>query len=67
MKKVITSFAVQTVAEGKRLVATYSELNDDGTYIKQNSRFSVIAMTEDQLTAIAALEDSLLLKVSEEA
>ena len=59
MKDIITSFAVQSVAEGKRITASYSEIDDNGNYTKQNERFTYIVTDEASLSAIDTLEKAL--------
>lgn len=65
MKKIITSFAIQSVAEGKRTTASYSIIDQNGAYIKQNQRFTFIETDEKMLEAINTLEEALTAKIPE--
>lgn len=65
MKTIITSFAVQTVAEGKRITASYSVINEAGEYIKQNQRFTYIVTDEKSLESIDSLTNMLSKRIPE--
>lgn len=59
MKKYLTSFAIIKVAEGDRVVGTYSKVDDDGEYIAQNQRFSKIIVDKEIADAAHTIESFL--------
>lgn len=64
--KVITSFTSHKTAEGTRLSATYSEINEDGQIVKSNERFNLVALDPDVLQAVDLINDFLNSKIPEE-
>lgn len=52
----ITAISSVATGEGKRLVVTYSEVNDRGEFVRQNMKKNYVATAEETLTAIATLE-----------
>lgn len=59
MRKVITSYAVMKLPEGKRIVGTYSTIDDNGDYIEQNQRFSKLAIDAKVIEAADIIESFL--------
>lgn len=59
MKTYLTSFAVLKVAEGNRLVATYSKVDENGEYIAQNQRTSVLVVDDAVESAIDTIETAI--------
>lgn len=58
----ITSFTAHQTAEGMRVTYTYSQINDDGDLVKSNQRATTIAMSDDIIGKIEAVNDWLLTK-----
>lgn len=56
MKKV-TSMTVLTTAEGKRLSITFSEIDDNGSIIKENERVNKVVVNRSALACISELEE----------
>lgn len=52
----ITAISSVATGEGKRLVVTYSEVNDRGEFVRQNMKKNYVATAEATLAAIATLE-----------
>lgn len=52
----ITAISSVATGEGKRLVVTYSEVNDRGEFVRQNMKKNYVATAEETLAAIATLE-----------
>lgn len=52
----ITAISSVATGEGKRLVVTYSEVNDRGEFVRQNMKKNYVATAEETLSAIATLE-----------
>ena len=64
MKK-LTSISIITVAEGKSVSYTYSEVDAAGLIVKSNVRESYIALEPDILTMITNLENKVATKIKE--
>lgn len=64
MKQVLTSFAVVSTGEGKRLSYTYSVIEENGDLRQSNLRKSFIALEPDTLAHIAALEQTVAERMS---
>ena len=58
MKKV-TSFTSHTTAEGTRLSATYSEINEQGQIVKSNERFNIVVVDEEIQDALDKVDNFL--------
>lgn len=56
----ITAISSVATGEGKRLVVTYSEVNDQGEFVRQNMKKNYVATAADTLAAIEALEKDAL-------
>lgn len=54
--KVLTSFAVVSTGEGKRVSYTHSVIDEEGNVLRSNVRKSFIATGEALLADIAAIE-----------
>lgn len=52
----ITAISVIQTGEGSRIVVTYSEVGDDGEFVRQNVKKNYIATAEATLEAIATLK-----------
>lgn len=52
----ITAISSVATGEGKRLVVTYSEVNDRGEFVRQNMKKNYVATAAEALAAIATLE-----------
>lgn len=63
MKKVITSFSVLTTAEGENVAFTYSEIDDDGTKVKENIKKSIILVDDTTIENVKLIRNFLLEKV----
>lgn len=56
MKKV-TSFTHLITGEGNRIAFTYSEMNESGDLIRQNNKANFVAIDQELLTHINAIND----------
>lgn len=56
MRKV-TSITIHTTAEGKRISTTFSEIDESGKILNDNTRTNRVVVNEDALKHIAALEE----------
>lgn len=61
--KVITSFTSHKTAEGTRLSATYSEINEEGKIAKSNERFNLVVIDEELQQAIDLINQYLSDKI----
>ncbi|MBM6717399.1 hypothetical protein H6B15_12115 [Gemmiger formicilis] len=52
----ITAISSVATGEGKRLVVTYSEVNDQGEFVRQNMKKNYVATAAETLAAIETLE-----------
>ena len=66
MSSITAISAIQT-GEGNRLVVTYSEVGDDGEFVRQNVKKNYIATAEDTLAAIATLKADAMQHIEKEA
>ncbi len=64
--KVITSFTSHKTAEGTRLSATYSEINEDGQIVKSNERFNLVVIDEELQQAIDDINSFLETRIPTE-
>lgn len=64
--KVITSFTSHKTAEGTRLSATFSEINDEGKIIKSNERFNLVVVDNEIQLAIDQINSYLEAKTPTE-
>jgi hypothetical protein len=64
MKK-LTSISIITVAEGKSVSYTYSEVDAAGVIVKSNVRESYLALENDVLSMITNLENKVATKIKE--
>lgn len=55
--KRLTSITILTTAEGKRISATYSDIDNDGKIVSENNRVNRIVVDPDALKLISGLED----------
>ena len=63
----ITAISAIQTGEGSRLVVTYSEVGDDGEFVRQNVKKNYIATAEDTLAAIATLKANAMQHIEKEA
>lgn len=56
----ITSVSVVSTGEGNRIVATYSEIGDDGEFLSQNKKKNYIATEQETLSAIEVLKSDAM-------
>lgn len=56
MKK-LTSMTILTTAEGKRISATYSDIDGDGKIVSENNRVNRVVVDSEALKLISGLED----------
>lgn len=56
MNKILTSFMTHPVAEGQMLSYTYSEVNEDGTFQRRNTKASFLVTDPDVLAHISEIE-----------
>lgn len=56
----ITAISSVSTGEGKRLVVTYSEVNDQGEFVRQNMKKNYVATAAETLAAIETLEKDAL-------
>lgn len=56
MRKV-TSITIHTTAEGKRISTTFSEIDESGKILNDNTRINRVVVNEDALKHISAIED----------
>lgn len=66
MKK-LTSYTKHLTAEGIRLSGTYSEIDDNGRLMQQNTRFNIIVPDTDTqvLDAIKVIDKYMTAKIPE--
>lgn len=62
----ITAISSVATGEGKRLVVTYSEVNDRGEFVRQNMKKNYVATAEETLAAIATLEADAMAHITDE-
>lgn len=62
----ITAISSVATGEGKRLVVTYSEVNDRGDFVRQNMKKNYVATAADTLAAIEVLEKDALAHIDGE-
>ena len=62
----LTSFTSHITAEGTRLSATYSQINEDGQITKSNERFNLVVVDEKVQQAIDTINGFLNGKISVE-
>ena len=55
----LTSFTSHITAEGTRLSATYSQINEDGQITKSNERFNLVVVDEKVQQAIDTINGFL--------
>lgn len=63
----ITAISSIATGEGKRIVATYSEVDDNGEFVRQNIKRNYIATAPDTLAALATLEADAMAHINTEA
>lgn len=56
----ITAISSVATGEGKRLVVTYSEVNDRGEFVRQHMKKNYVATAAETLSAIEVLEKDAL-------
>lgn len=61
--KRITSFTHLITGEGDRISFTYSEMDENGTLIKQNNRGNFVVVDEGILNHINAINDYITRKI----
>ncbi len=59
----LTSFTSHTTAEGTRLSATYSQINEDGQITKSNERFNIVVVNEEVQEAVDFINSFLGTKI----
>jgi hypothetical protein len=64
--KVITSFTSHRTAEGTRLSATFSEINEQGQIIRSNERFNLVVIDSEIQEAIDLINQFLNDRIPEE-
>ncbi len=64
--KVITSFTSHKTAEGTRLSATFSEINEQGQIIRSNERFNLVVVDSEIQEAIDLINQFLNDRIPEE-
>jgi len=64
--KKLTSVTAFSTGEGKRISGTYSVMTESGDLVDSNVRFNFIALNEELLTHIEALEDHAQSKIEGE-
>lgn len=64
--KKLTSVTVFSTGEGKRVSGTYSEMTESGDLVDSNVRFNFIALDEELLTHIEAIESQAQSKIEGE-
>lgn len=64
--KVITSFTSHKTAEGTRLSATFSEINEQGQIIRSNERFNLVVVDSEIQEAIDLITQFLNDRIPEE-
>lgn len=62
----ITSFTSHITAEGTRLSATYSQINEDGQITKSNERFNLVVVDTEVQQAINLIDRFLNTKIPTE-
>lgn len=55
--KIVTSFTHLITGEGNRIAYTYSEVDEDGTLVSQNNRGNFVAVNEELVGHINAIND----------
>lgn len=66
MIKRITSITIFSTGEGKRIAGTYSEISESGDMQKQNEKVNFIALDEELLAHIQAIEHAAQAKIEGE-
>lgn len=61
----ITAISSLATGEGKRLVVTYSEVDDRGEFVRQNMKKNYVATATEALEAIAVLEKDAMAHIEE--
>lgn len=56
-KKLLTSFMVLGIAEGTTISYTYSQVDENGNFIKRNTKDSFLVTDEDILGHIYAIQN----------
>ena len=64
--KVITSFTSHKTAEGTRLSATFSEINEQGQIIRSSERFNLVVVDSEIQEAIDLINQFLNDRIPEE-
>ena len=64
--KIITSFTSHKTAEGTRLSATFSEINEQGQIIRSNERFNLVVVDSEIQEAIDLINQFLNDRIPEE-
>ena len=64
--KKVTSVTAFSTGEGKRVSGTYSEMTESGDLVDSNVRFNFIALDEELLAHIDALEKGAQAKIGGE-
>jgi len=64
--KVITSFTSHKTAEGTRLSATFSEINEQGQIVRSNERFNLVVVDSEIQEAIDLINQFLNDRIPEE-
>jgi len=54
--KKLTSVTVFSTGEGKRVSGTYSEITEEGDLVGNNNKFNFIALDQELLDHISAIE-----------
>lgn len=63
----ITAMSAIQTGEGSRIVVTYSEVGDDGEFVRQNVKKNYIATASETLDAIATLKADAMQHINKEA
>jgi len=64
--KKLTSVTVFSTGEGKRVSGTYSEITEDGDLVGNNNKFNFIALDQELLDHISAIEIAAQSKIGGE-
>lgn len=59
----LTSFTSHVTAEGTRLSATYSQINEDGQITKSNERFNLVVVDKEIQQAVNLINEFLSTKI----
>ncbi len=59
----ITSSTAHPTPEGMRLSVAYSLIDEEGTLLDSNKRFTCLVLDDEILTAISTVNDWLLAKI----